>query len=177
MKSNLFRTGLILSLIVLLFSSNASAQEEIFKEKTGRFVDLYNKKDFDGLTGLFHFPKENTEAERKADKEAIRKTLAMYFDEFGKITGFEKRENPPFYYFVTIAGADIAYWQKHPEGDKITYQVKFARQGDGYLELVFSYILREWEIRQVNFGLPADGPQSEKKISAIFQKWQKLLAQ
>ncbi len=112
----------------------------------------------------------------KADKEAIGKTLKMYFDEFGKITSFERLEDPPFHYFVMIGGADIPYWQKHPEGDKLTYKVTFSREGEGYLVVVFSYILKEWEIRQVNYGLPADRPKSEKRISTIFQKWQKLMA-
>jgi hypothetical protein len=173
----LSRIGLIVYLILLFFSSNAAAQEEIFKEKTGRFVEAYNKKDFAGLVALFHFPKEYTEAELKADKEAIGKTLKLYFDEFGKITQFEKVENPPFYYFTAIGGADIPYWQKHPEGDQITYKVKFSQEGEGYLSVVFSYILKEWGIRQVNYGLPAEKPQSEKRISAIFQKWQKRMAQ
>ncbi len=177
MRTGFYRIGLIVFLIGFFFVSNAPAQEEIFSEKTGRFVDHYNKKEFAGLVDLFHFPEEYTAAEMKADKEALRKTLKLYFDEFGKITGFEKMENPPFHYFVTIGSADIPYWQKNPEGDKITYRVKFSQEGEGFLVLVFSYILKEWEIRQVNYGLPADRPQSEKRISTIFQKWQKLMAQ
>lgn len=176
LRRPVWRIGFTLLVLVLFFSSDAQAQEEIFKEKTARFVDAYNKKDFDGVADLFHFPAEYTEAEMKADKEAIRKTLKLYFDEFGKIAGFEKKENPPFHYFVTIGSADIPYWERHPEGDKISYKVTFAREGEGYLVLVFSYILKEWEVRQVNYGLPADRPQSEKRISTIFQKWQKLMA-
>lgn len=175
-RKGVFQIGRIVFLIVLMFASGAPAQEEVFSEKTGRFVEAYNQKDFAGLAGLFHYPKEYTEAERRADREAIVRTLRMYFDEFGKIVKFEKVENPPFHYFVMIGGADIPYWEAHPEGDKRTYKVTFSREGEGYLVLVFSYILKEWEIRQVNYGLPAGKPRSEKRVSAIFQKWQKLMA-
>jgi hypothetical protein len=173
----IFRIGLIVSLIVLFFPENGAAQEEVFKEKAGRFVEDYNRQEFARLVELFHFPEEYTEAERKKDKEAIGKTLKIYFDAFGKIASFEKVTDPPFYYFVTIGSADIPYWKSHPEGDTATYKVKFSREGEGSLGLVFSYILKKWEIRQVNYGLPADRPQSEKRISTIFQKWQKEMTQ
>ena len=176
MRGSVYRIGLTVFLAGLFFVSTSAAQEEIFREKSGRFVEAYNKKDFAGLAELFHFPPEYTEQELKADKEAIRKTLSLYFDEFGKITGFEKVENPPFHYFVAIGGADISYWEKHPEGDKVSYKAAFSGEGEGYLTLTFSYILRKWEIRQVNYGLPADRPRSEARISAIFQKWQKRMA-
>lgn len=175
MGGSAYRIGLIFFLAGLFFVPRAAAQEEVFREKSGRFVEAYNKKDFAGLAELFHFPEEYTGEELKADKEAIRKTLSLYFDEFGKIAGLEKVENPPFHYFVTIGSADIAYWEKHPEGDKVAYKAVFSREGEGYLTLTFSYILRKWEIRQVNYGLPADRPRSEARISAIFQKWQKRM--
>jgi hypothetical protein len=176
MRRAVFRVGLAVFLMFFSSPSNGAAQQEIFNEKTGSFVDYYNKKDFGRLVNLFHFPKDYTEAQLKEDKEAIGKTLQLYFEEFGKIAGFEKVEDPPRYLFVAIGSATVPYWEKNPEGDTVTYKVKFSRDGEGYLVLVFSYILKEWEIRQVDFGLPAGRPQSEKRISAIFQKWEKLMA-
>lgn len=167
----------MLCIIFFLASSNALSQEGYLNEIATFFVSHYNKKDFLSLTDLFHFPKEYTEKQLKEDKNAINKTLKMYFDEFGKITGIEKISNPPLFYFVTIGGGNIPYWQRYPEVYNIIYKVKFSSEGQGYLVFGFCNILRKWEIRQVSYGLPADSPQSQTRIVNIHQKMNKLMGQ
>lgn len=164
-------------LIVLVAVPIALAQEENRQEKARLFINCYNNNDFFGATKLFHFPQDYTDKELKKEKDAIRKTLKMYFEEFGKITNIEKTDNPSLYYFVMIGGGNLPYWQKYPDVYNTFYKVKFSREGQGYLVLVFCHISDKWEIRQVNYGLPAERSKSQERIIGINQKWMKLMGQ
>jgi hypothetical protein len=177
MRTSLCQISQILCIISLLSTSNAIAQEEYLNKKATLFVNYYNKKDFSSMTDLFHFPQEYTEKELREDRNAINKTLKIYFDEFEKIKGIEKVNNPPLYYSVLIGGGNIPYWQRYPEVYNSTYKVMFSREGQGYLAFGFCNILKKWEIRQVSYGLPAESPQSRARIGDILQKCMRIIGQ
>ncbi len=164
-------------IFILFVVSSAQAQEEILQEKATLFINNYNNKDFFGATRLFHFPQNYTDKKLNEDKDAISKTLKMYFEEFGEITDIEKSDIPPLYYFHMIGGANLSYWQQYSDVSDIFYKVKFSREGQGYLTIVFCNILDKWEIRQVNYGLSADRLDAQIRMDNINKKWNKLMGQ
>jgi hypothetical protein len=163
--------------MIVPFASATFAQGENVRENATIFINYYNSKDFLGATSLFHFPADYTANELKEDKDAVSKTLNMYYEEFGRIASIERKDNVSLYYFVSIGGGNLPYWQKYPNTYNLFYKVNFSREGQGYVVLVFCNISDKWEIRQVNYGLPADRPESQERISGIFMKWVKLRGQ
>lgn len=172
-----FRHIYLLACFILFVVAPARTQEENLQEKATLFINYYNNKDFVGATKLFHFPQGYTTKELKEDKVAISKALKLYFEEFGEITKSEKTVNPSQYYFHMIGGGNLPYWQRYPDAYNLFYKVEFSREGKGYVVLVFCHILDKWEIRQVNYGLPADRPKSQERIISINQKFMKLVGQ
>jgi len=171
------KTFLLACLMILAVAPIALAQERNIQEKAAHFISLYNKKAFLGATTLFNFPADYSNKELREDKNAISKTLNMFYEEFGKIASIEKIDNLSLYYFVTIGGGNFPYWQKYPDVYNSFYKVKFSREGKGYVVLVFCHISDRWEIRQVNYGLPADQPKSQERILDINKKFMKLMGQ
>ena len=167
--------SLLIIFSILFVGSSSRAEEKDPIEKATAFINYYNKKDFLGATKIFHYPPNYTAAELNEDKAAISKTLKMYYEEFGKIEHFEKSDMPPLYYFHMIGGGNLPYWQKYSDVYNVNLKVKFSREGEGYVTIVFCNILNKWEIRQVNYGLSADRIDAQTRLNSIKEKWQKMM--
>lgn len=121
---------------------------------------------------LFHYPKDETEDERRADVEAVRQSFSVITKHFGMIGPVQRATGRLVYVEVAAGSADITYWQKHPESLKVTYETTFSKYGEGFVAVELCNISGRWEIRSVHYGLPATDPRSTGRIMRVFNELQ-----
>jgi hypothetical protein len=143
--------------------------EEAIKAITSDFFARISEGHYIEAANLFHFPPTFTPGERSKDVAAVAATLAILTKEFGIPNEPKPNDSTALWYSIGAGSAHLAYWQNYPYSVDLRLRVKFSREGPGYMVVKFSKIEGVIEIRNVDYGLPADGPGAIKRIKEIFE--------
>jgi hypothetical protein len=135
-----------------------------------RYFDCAGRGDAACAAALFHYPPEETPAERAGDVAAVTQSLSILEKHFGTVDSGTPINGPVMYVQVGAGSANLAYWQKHPESLQLTYRARFSRFGDGFVALDLTNLASRWEIRQVHFGLPASDPRATPRVTKAFNE-------
>lgn len=169
----------ILILFVVLFNlpvyAEPSSPKEIISQIGDQFFKTEQIKDFDTASELFHYPSTYSPEERAKDKIGVRSVLEYFNQSFGKILSYKIPENTELYLALSIGGGDLPYWAKHPTSIRITYEVRFSNDGQGYVIIDLCKINDNYEIRSVHYGLPASRKDCPKRIQEIYDGMMKVL--
>lgn len=139
-------------------------------EVAGKYLECVKNGDAGCAANLFHYRTDETVAERRAEVEAVRQSIAAITRHFGAIGSIQEVRGRVAYLEIAVGSADIAYWQKYPEAIKATYTAKFSEVGEGFIGVELCNISGTWEVRSVHYGLPAADPRSPARMLRVFKE-------
>jgi hypothetical protein len=153
------------SAVLLLVPTVAQAQDA--QGVAAKFIALAEASDAKGLSRLFHYPPDMSEAERHKDAEGVSKSLSWLLSEFGKPTSIQPNRSPVEFYEVGVFGGTNEYWRSRspiPE-TQFLYDVKFSNLGPGYFKVLVlnSGAGAGRELHGASFGIPIATPRAKDK--------------
>jgi hypothetical protein len=164
--------------LLLLAISTSSCSHETEKLSLPReavdvarqYLECSARADVACAARLFHYPANETPEERIADVNAVVHSLTIITKHFGTNGVVKPANDPVVYVEVAAGGADLAYWQAHPESLRATYQTEFSMFGKGFIAVEMCHIDGRWAIRSVHYGLPATNPRSAGRVMQVFNE-------
>lgn len=167
---------LVLALLLSLFSARSLAQDDKAEDTGVRlrsiasdFFARVSAGRFSDAAELFHFPPSFTSAERAKDAKGVALTLRILAREFGRPENPKPDDSFAVFYSVGGGGGDPSYWQQYPLSLDLRYRVHFDREGDGFVIFKFSTISGAIEIKQLNYGIPANRAGALERTNQIIQ--------
>ena len=138
-----------------------------------KFVFYLDSGNFDEAANLFHYPQSYTEKELNREVNSITNSLKLYTTVIGTPRIIDSFKYNGKIVAVGVTGADLDYWQqKTKQSPQFILPVKFGNLGRGFLRIEFCLIKENWEIKSVDFGLPATitNEQSIQRLRAEDRK-------
>jgi len=166
---------LVLFALTVCFTGIASLVHAQISDVPTNFIESYNSGDYTTASGLFHYPLDSTDKEKKQEAEAVGNLLKLFRSEFGKITGYGRAKKKYRFYRAVIGTGDMSYWERYPVSNKMIYEVTFGKLGKGYIVIALVKINRKTEVRHVTFGLPMDNPDAKQTMAAITNRMSSIL--
>ena len=121
-----------------------------------KFVIFLDFDKFNEAANLFHYPQSYTEKELNREANSIMNSLKLYTTVIGTPKIINSFKYNGKIVAVGVTGAGLDYWQqKTKQSQQIILPVKFSNLGKGFLRIEFCLIKENWEIKSVDFGLPA----------------------
>lgn len=147
----------------MLLSTVGRAQDA--QQLGAKFVALAKASDAAGLSKLFHYPPEMSEAERKKDTEGVSKSLTYLLSEFGTPKSIHLSTSTAEFYELGVFGGTNAYWKsRSPISEtQFLYDVTFSKLGPGYLKVLIlnSGAGAGRELHAASFGIPITAPRAK----------------
>jgi hypothetical protein len=135
-----------------------------------QYLECSARADVACAARLFHYPADETVEERAADVNAVVHSLSIITKHFGTNGAVAPANDTVVYVEVAAGGADLEYWQAHPESLRATYRTEFSKFGRGFIAVEMCHISGRWEIRSVHYGLPAANPRSAARVMEVFNE-------
>lgn len=121
-----------------------------------KFVSFLSSGNFEKASSLFHYPQSYSEEELNREIISIKTSLKKYTLFIGKPTVIDSFKYNDKIIAIGVTGADFDYWQKKVEkSPQLILPVEFSKLGIGFLRIEFCHINESWEIKSVDFGIPA----------------------
>ncbi|MCK4666623.1 hypothetical protein KAU33_07730 [Candidatus Dependentiae bacterium] len=144
---------------------------ESLETKLKTFIDKYNFRHFDICADLFHYNPAYTETELELEKKKMIKYFEVFWDEFGTVESNSLLLTSTNFLSVAVMPNDIDYWNKALfPGKQLYYQVKFSKEGNGYIEIVSCQTKKGLQLKSISFGLPVDRKNAKERILDISNK-------
>jgi hypothetical protein len=172
MKKIITKSLIVTGVVFIFFNvavfadNNASNEINII---TARLFERINDSRFDDAAKLFHCPTNMSRSECGNERKALSHMLSVMQREFGKLDNIMPLQKRYTFYSVSAGSGDMSYWQLHPDVLQKNYEVKFNKEGEGYVVIQSCNISGRWEIRSVSFALPAERPDAMARIREILK--------
>lgn len=163
----------LILLLLIAVTTTASCNRDTSPEPPAlaqRAVLLLQRGDYAALASLFHEPPSYEGAKLAQERQGLADVLAYLVGEFGAPTEPRAADPGIVFYKLSIAGADIPYWQSLPNfgvDQALVYRVHFGKVGPGVLAFAFIRPKGAWELRSIEFGLMPDEPQARDTMVRI----------
>ena len=125
------------------------------------------QKDFTKAAGLFHYPTNYTANKLKKDRDQVKIILEIINGELGEVREYKISKTLPQCYFISVAGGEVSYWSDKPSVFALQYEVVFAKEKEGFMNIGFYNSNNTNEISYVNFALASSREGSKARIDGI----------
>jgi predicted Zn-dependent protease len=145
-------------------------------ERAQRLMQWLAQGKFRESAEEFHYPPEYSQAELDNDKNLVAHSLTRLAEEIGGIENL-RRQPPPSSQMLTFGfgGGSPAYWDAHPElvrAMAVDYEATAGRDGAVYFHVSYVQSDSQWQVRAIEFRLPAAQPDAAKRIVEIASRIQ-----
>tara|TARA_R110002074_G_scaffold195141_1_gene361315 strand:+ start:368 stop:853 length:486 start_codon:yes stop_codon:yes gene_type:complete len=140
------------------------------KEQAQRYIKAINEEDFKKAALQVYYP-ESLQGEEKEDEiKVISKFITIFSNEFGTISNIKTVAEIEKYYSTFVMAGSLKFWTDKVNSLHLQYQVIYSKQKQGFMIFNFSEVNGGWELRSVEYGLPASRADAKNTITKVFGK-------
>ena len=159
-------------LFVLTLNAPARAETDPDTRATvlalaNRCLSLLQNQQYQELSGLFRYPDYYSVKERDTDQGNVADNLKDMVREFGALDNVALFDGYALIRDLGTGGGDQGYWIRHPRAFNVRFEAHFSGAGDGFVKVQLVADGGPLEVRSISFGLAADRPDAETRMSAI----------
>lgn len=164
-----FFAVLICSLSTL---ATAAREEKAPRDVAYRLISLIKAGKFDRAARLFHYPPDESLAERQVDQGDVARHMQELAVALGPLESVRAAERVRPTFTLSIAGGDVPYWKRRGRIQVISFVFDAVWHNEGDTQLTV-FVLRNdvrWEIRALQIGVPTTRPGAKDFILSLAAK-------